>query len=287
TDAVARALATYRRHITTGVDAHGPAEEASRLLLRVMSRNERPRIEERSMLEEHVTPADDLLADDLAGYVRLKDLATLLDPRANLMSVEYWKSAPYFLTFTNGYRLRQRIRDRGTNPDPSLTSALTAARHLTRAQIERQEQVDLGNARLRRLSEEFLDTGAWRLLWMPPSRPYLAPAGVYAGLDTTSLTTRLAFTSWTATPASVASLLSYEVNRRMLASAADSAESARGRLLDYRTARTPGARPPSMSTLMLFWPMPGLAALADPRRFARAHASVTAAGLIADARPGI
>ncbi len=287
TDAVARALATYRRHITTGVDAHGPAEEASRLLLRVMSRNERPRIEERSMLEEHVTPADDLLADDLAGYVRLKDLATLLDPRANLMSVEYWKSAPYFLTFSNGYRLRQRIRDRGPTPDQSLTSALTAARHLTRAQIESREPVDLGNARLRRLSEEFLDTGAWRLLWMPPSLPYLEPDGVYAGLDTTRLTKRLVFSSWTATPASVASLLSYEVNRRMLASAADSAESARGRLLDYRTARTPGARPPSMSTLMLFWPMPGLAALADPRRFARAHASVTAAGLIAHARPGI
>lgn len=283
TDAVAAALADYRRDVTTGADAQDSARAASGLLLKVMARNERPLIEERSMLEEHVHPADEVTASDLAGYVQLKALASQLDSRTNLVPVEYWKSAPYFLTFSDGYRLRQRIKDRGSNLDPSLKSAITAARHITRKQVERLDPIDLGNARLRRLATDYLDSGVWRLLWMPPSLPYVEPSGVYAGHDTAQLTKRLVFSSWAATPASVASLLSYEVQRRMVGSRVDTSESLRGRLLDYKAARTPTGRPQSMSTLMLFWPMPGLAELTDPRKHVRSHGTTTSSALLSGA----
>ena len=39
-------------------------------------------------------------------------------------------------------------------------------------QIEAYGRVDPGNARLRALMADIVDTGAWRLLWMPPSLPY-------------------------------------------------------------------------------------------------------------------
>ncbi|MDN5758702.1 MAG: helicase, partial [Tomitella sp.] len=284
TQPISEALATYRYQVTAGTDAHPSAEAASKLLLQVMSRSERPLIEERSMLEEHLHPADELTAQDLAGYVRLKALASHLDPHASLVRVEYWKSAPYFLTFCNGYRLRQRLKDWGTNPDPALRSALAATIHITREQVDGRTPIDLGNARLRQLAADYLDTGAWRLLWMPPSLPYLEPDGVYAVQDASRLTKRLIFSSWAATPASVASLLSYEVNRRMIEAGSDSAESLRGRLLDYRAARTPGGRQKSMSTQMLFWHIPGLEELTNQRSPARSHGRTHTAALLTEAR---
>src|SRR5699024_3454704 len=111
TNDVASLLADYRRDITTGAAAHQSAPAASSALLRGMPRNERPLIEERSMLDVRLDPADTITGTDLAGYVQLSELERVVSPTAGLVSVDYWKSAPYFLTFCNGYRLRQRIKE--------------------------------------------------------------------------------------------------------------------------------------------------------------------------------
>lgn len=286
TDAVESALTAYRQDVTSGRDGHASAEEASRLLLRVMSRNERPQIQERSMLEESVVEADDLRADDLAGYIRLNRLGNQLDARSRLVSVDYWKSAPYFLTFCGGYKLYDQLKQRETNVDPPLRAAVRSARHITKQQVEGRQAIDLGNARLRMLADEVLGSGAWRMLWMPPSLPYLRPDGPFADHDLARLTKRLVFSAWAATPAAVASLLSYEVNRRMLEADGGSAESIRGQLLSYRP-KTESGHPPSMTTLMLFWPMPGLAAAIDPRGHARTGELADSAALVAAAAPAI
>lgn len=273
TQAVAVELSAYRRAVVQG----GGAEEAARAsaqLLSVMCRNERPRIEERSMLEVRRDPATDLRAEDLAGYVRLQRVAHLVDSRTNLVGVDYWKSAAYFLTFCDGYRLRRRIEE--CVADPRLAAALAAAPHLTKDQIDRGEAIDMGNARLRQLASDFLDprggTDAsrvpeiWRMLWMPPSLPYFVPGGPFEGHDMADVTKRLVFSSWMATPASVASLLSYEVDRRILSV---HAETIHGKQLDYKGLSETG-HPKSMTALLLFWPIPRLAELMDPRAARRA-----------------
>lgn len=274
TAAVAEELKSYRRAVVQGGAAEGEAARASEHLLSVMCRNERPRIDERSMLEIRRDPADDLRADDLAGYARLQRIARLVDPRSNLVGVDYWKSAAYFLTFCDGYRLRQRIAE--CRDDRRLGPALAKAPHVTRAQVERHEAIDLGNARLRQLAKDFLDPRVgegdarapeiWRMLWMPPSLPYFTPAGPYQRNDAADVTKRLVFSSWMATPASVASLLSYEVDRRILD---EHTETIRGKQLDYKRMSDTG-HPKSMTTLLLFWPIPHLAELVDPRAARRA-----------------
>lgn len=266
TDRIADLLVDYRRDVTTGQDATTAADAASGALLRVMCRNERPLIGDRSMLDVRQRSADHITAEDLAGYVRLKQLADVVDPRAGLVGIDYWKSAPYFLTFCSGYRLRDRIKDCAA---PELSDALRAAQHLTRADIDARRPIDLGNARIRQLADELADSGLWRLLWMPPSLPYLAPSGPYAGINQTEVTKRLVFSAWTATPASVASLLSYEVDRQIHEVSAGGM-SERGQMFVYRGMSETG-RPQSMTTLMTFWPMPGLARLTDPREHARRH----------------
>jgi hypothetical protein len=55
----------------------------------------------------------------------------------------------------------------------------------------------------------------WQLLWMPPSMPYIQPSGAYRDKD--GLTKALVFSSWSAVPDAIASICSYEAERRMIA----------------------------------------------------------------------
>ena len=282
TDHVADLLADYRRDITSGRDAGSAAATASAALLQVMCRNERPLIEDRSMLEVRTQPADEITAEDLAGYVRLREVADVVGSGRGLVSVNYWKSAPYFITFCTGYRLHERIKDCSA---PELPAALRATRHVTRQDVESWRPLDLGNARIRRLAEDLVDSGLWRLLWMPPSLPYHRPGAPFAGVDAVDVTKRLVFSAWTATPASVASLLSYEVDR-LIREESRGRTSERGQALVYQPVLE-GRRPPSMTTLMLQWPMPGLARLTDPRAHARGPGVQDVEGFLADVAPRV
>ena len=85
------------------------------------------------------------------------------------------------------------------------------------------------------------------------------------------MTKQLIFTSWIAAPTAIASLLSYEVQRQIVAGDGNLANTPAARAaisnrLDYRMV---DERPASMSVLALFWPQPALASLADPLEAAR------------------
>ena len=76
-----------------------------------MSRAERPVLSEGAMSVEHVRTATNVTAEDLLGYAalhRVGDVVTLERDRG-LVTTEYWKSAPYFINFCQGYRLGQRV----------------------------------------------------------------------------------------------------------------------------------------------------------------------------------
>ncbi len=51
---------------------------------------------------------------------------------------------------------------------------------LSRDDVSAYRQLDPGNARLRNLVHDMLDSEAWRLLWMPPSWRYYEPEGEFA-----------------------------------------------------------------------------------------------------------
>jgi len=211
------------------------------------------------MLAEPPCPADDIASADLVDLAALKAVARQVDAP---FSVEYWKSAPYFVNFLDGYKvgveLRQALKDRHAAAE--LRPILERTRHLDRTAIERGEPIDPGNARLRRLLADTVEQGWWKLLWMPSSLPYLAPSGPYEGLDSAAVTKRLVFSSWSATPTAVAALVSHEAQRHItnLTKSQPNRPSSR---LDFRLT---DGRPERMSTLALFWPHPGLAARTDP-----------------------
>jgi hypothetical protein len=267
---VATDLSDQRASLVTGQDASPSAQRLRDELLLVMARTERPQLGRDGMLLERAMDAAPVKIGDLTGFAALRQLADAVKSDA---TIEYWKSVPYFATFMDGYQLATRVRDRLDTPSgpDQLRPLLVRTQHVKREAIECFDPVDPGNGRLRTLSADTVDKGWWRLLWVPPSMPYLEPAGPYAAPGVQGMTKRLIFSSWSAAPTAIACLLSYEAERNlMLGSRLESntaaARAAIATRLDYNLR---GDQAASMSTLILFWPHPELAGLADPLRLAR------------------
>ncbi|WP_353649600.1 helicase [Nakamurella sp. A5-74] len=252
-------LAAFRARVVSG---HGGGDELAKTLrsqlLPLMCRTERPADVQRSRVVETVHTAASVNADDLVEYAHLSDLARAVDSEFN---VEYWKSSPYFANFMDGYQLHTRTKAEHA----SLLDTLSKMRTLPTELMTRQQEIDLGNAKLRVLAHQTVGAGWEKLLWVPPSLSYTEPDGPFA--DAAGMTKKLLFSSWNAAPTAVAALLTYEADRRLAGMAENAGRATRPTArLQYRVV---DGRAASMSTLALFWPIPALAKLADPLASAR------------------
>lgn len=249
------ALGEFRRRAVTGDDPRAAKDSVEAVLRKVMCRTERPVSGLADMLVSKIDQPAPPTTEDLLGFVAMKEIA---DEVGASVSIEYWKSAPYFLNFMDGYQLSEKFRQAELDPW-TRRSLLVNAQVIRRSQLSRNEEIEPANARLRQLTAETVDRGLWRLLWVPPSIPYHEPGGAYAEIDPAWVTKRLIFSSWAAAPSAIASLLSWTASRRM-------GEGPTRPRLAYRMEE---GRPAGMTALALFLPTPGLAELTDPLEFAR------------------
>jgi len=247
---ITAALAEHRTCAVKGLPAGDARGQVEALLTRYLSRTERPRVGDDGALEEIQDPVGSVPADELAGWVGLHRLATAVDAP---ISLDYWKSAPYFANFLDGYKLAGQVREHARSG--RLAGALTHVQTIDAAAVAKREPIPPASARLRALAAITVDQGLHDLLWAPPSLPYHQLEGPYRGITPATCTKHLLFSSWAATPTSIAALLSYEADRRLGAAPTETTR------LEYRTEND---RPGAMTTLALFWPNPGLAALCDP-----------------------
>ncbi|MGW4464744.1 helicase C-terminal domain-containing protein [Micromonospora sp. NPDC004704] len=265
---VTEAFETYREAVTRGQPCADTRHRLRELLLQVMCRTERPAVGQYGMLREHITTADEITSGDVGSYVAMRRIAAAVGAP---MTVEYWKSAPYFLNFIDGYLLGDKVRAALRDRRAEQLRPLLASAHLLDANaISQQKPIDLGNSRLRQLAADTIGRGWWRLLWVPPSLPYHALGEPFAAVARDGMTKRLLFSSWNATPTAVSGVLSYEAERQLTNPAvtdSDGGQTRRRRArLDYHLD---GERPAAMSALALFWPHPDLAAACDPLDVAR------------------
>ncbi|KYM74022.1 helicase-related protein [Pantoea agglomerans] len=186
-------------------------------LLQVMCRTERVTMTQKldAMTKEVLQPAI-ITPTDLYHAVAVDGVAMEVQARDVL---EYWKSMPYLFNFLKHYELRTLIDRALKSPSDTLRKLVKSAKPhlLTKARLERYQPLDAANPRMRMLFEDTLDKGMWQLLWMPPSLPYTTPNGVYANKD--SLTKTLVFSAWSAVPNAIATVCSYEAERRMVGAA--------------------------------------------------------------------
>jgi hypothetical protein len=273
------AIRDYRRELLAA-----PSDLAARLaplkaeietrLRRVMSRTERlaSSADDSGMLRSLCTTLD-VQRGDLESYVASRTISDAVDIDE---PVEYWKSAPYALTFMEGYRLREMIRERvdGQYDCERLSGALESAGNIPNLHtaMERCEALNPPNPKLRQLMFDMDVKGAFDVLWLPPSMPSYRLDDRFEAAARAGLTKRLVFSAWNLVPRSIASLLSYEAERRRIAqgSASASREAGLGRdqvaLLRFAMD---GTRPVGMPALALIYPSLSLVRLGDPRELAR------------------
>jgi len=186
--------------------------------------------------------------------------------------LEYWKSMPYLFNFLKHYELRTLIDRALKSPSDTLRKLVKSAKPhlLTKAKLERYQPLDAANPRMRMLFEDTLDKGMWQLLWMPPSLPYTIPNGVYANKD--SLTKTLVFSAWSAVPNAIATVCSYEAERRMVGAAPQILHSQFKKkvkpLLNFAKSSKDG-RLTGMPVIAWMLPSPTLARYIDPLEIAR------------------
>lgn len=277
-ETVAQALATYRRELTAGGDAERAAREARRALLPYMTRSERPPLGQNEDLVK-VVPlgSGDPTPDDIRDWIALHRFGEVVNAP---VSLEHWKSIPYFANFMDGYlqetRLRSVRKAREANEladDKRIGVALRATRSLDADALRRFDPIDIGHGHLRALAERTVDANWWKMLWMPPSMPYVQPGEVFEELGD-EVTKHVVFSAWAGVPKSIAGLLSYEADRMMAGDRSywtENSQAGREAVtknpLQYRLVD--GEKPGAMSTLALFWPHPELAAIGDPLAAAR------------------
>ena len=238
-------------------------------LKRVMVRTERLAAgdERNGMLYEVTSQISGLSADDVRSYVALEQLSQSLNSGS---MTEYWKSAPYFLNFTDGYKLDQHLTDALADPTRGPETRQQAA--AVKGQVDwdawrNYDALDPGNPRLRHLMAETTGAGRWQMLWLAPSLPYYDLAGPWAEPGAAEFTKRLIFSSWGAVPKAIASVLSYDAERQMMSlrnePAINDPDERKKISSPLQFRRNPAGEPGAMSAFSLLYPSIVLAEL-DP-----------------------
>lgn len=270
---VKRSLEDYRIGLLHGdrIASRSPEEVRDTLrrqLMSVMVRTERVGFtsDRNSMLFEDVVDSS-LCVADLKQAVGASKLADILKA-GNI--VEYWKSTPYLLNFMKGYVFKKNFEEFMSNPDEDSLAGLQEylPSLINEGSIRDFAALAPGNPRLRSLVDRTVNSGLWKLLWMPPSLLYYKPTGAFASVE--SPTKSLVFSAWNVVPDAIASICSYESERRMVRSSNDTVEYSDLHLKVKQFLRFPiveGA-PASMTSLIPLYPSPTIAALIDPLEIA-------------------
>ena len=253
----------------------GVKSDLENCLRRVMVRTERlaASANRNGMLKTVASNGVQLSVRDVGQYLALQNVARSLEHDDIL---EYWKSSPYLLNFMEGYDLKRRLKQQHDSVDQSIEviRALRRAEStmLSREDIERYRELDPANARLRSLHADMIEGDAWRLLWIPSSLAYYQGAGPFADPRWSKLTKRLVFSCWRVVPKAIATVLSYEAERRMMRcfrkSSRNTADARKKRLLRFAFSK---GRPAGMPVLGLVYPCRTPAELLDPLKYAIGH----------------
>lgn len=260
-----------------GTAVAGTKAELERQLCAVMVRTERLAVgsDRDGMLRDATMGSLELTVGDIAGYRSLHQVAGQLnqaDP------IEFWKSAPYLLSFMEGYQLKERLKEGQVHPPSArlIAEALRGATGLsiTQEDVERYSAFDPCNARLRWLLADSVDRGAWRFLWVPPCLPYYQPSGVWATEQLSGFTKRLVFSAWRVVPRMIGAMVSYAAERAAVASLAGDRptwSTLRERLRGPLRLPVRGGQAAGMPVLGLMYPSLALAHLGDPLPWIKAQ----------------
>ena len=240
-------------------------------LRRVMARTERLASDTQrgGMLLDAPAANASLHAVDVRAFLGAQSIADTVDQGD---VVEYWKSAPYLFNFMDDYALKKAFKSTSKKHELVRLVREFPESFLDLERAHAYQALEPANPRLRGLLADTVDRGMWRLLWIPPTFSYYKPAGPFAAPELAKVTKRLVFSAWHMVPRAVASLVSYEAERRMMR-----APHARAQLTqqDWKKQRgllrfgISAERLTGLPLLLLVYPCLTFARDCDPRDLAR------------------
>jgi len=141
--------------------------------------------------------------------IEARAVARVADAADSPDTVEYWKSAPYLLSFLRDYKLGQRLEHLKDAPPVALVQSIKDAKsaQIDKRAVEAYRAIPDNNGRMRALKQIAFQNDMAKRLWMPPSLPYFGER-----VTTSKL---LIFSQWAMVPDAIAALLSYDSERAM------------------------------------------------------------------------
>ena len=228
-----------------------------------MSRTERPQLGKDDMLSVIEMAPTDVRAGDLASY---RSLSALFRAARTGNPMEYWKSVPLFAHFLTDYKVGRMLDGRIHCDREAVDPVLPALTTIDPDSYRSYGAVETDNAKFRAVRDHTVGQGWWKLLWMPPSLPYVEPSGAFAEVGS-DVTKQLVFSAWNAAPTAITTMLSYEAERQVLEGSplhGENTAEARKRFRGRLRFRVRDGEPQAMSTLALFIPHAALALSGDP-----------------------
>ena len=209
-----------------------------------------------------------VLEQDIQSYLQAQKLLDEIGAPFRL-PVDYIKSTPYLMSFMRDYQLKRYVEKYFKDHPEELSKIKKRTLWIDRRRMDKYEKIPSGNARLERVMDHVFRGKAELLLWMPPSKPYYAPTGVYKNTEGFSKT--LIFSAWEMVPRMAASLISYHAERLTVGKLAAGDRAAHYFSSDkkrYPPARmsfkVSRRRPSAMNLFCLMYPSPFLAKCYDP-----------------------
>lgn len=159
---------------------------------------------------------------DIKSYIKASELIDLIKAPYHV-PIDYIKSCPYIMSFMKDYKLKRDIVKYFYNYPDRIKEIDRGSRDilwLKREDINNFRPLKCNNARLEAVKKHVFSNKSELLLWVPPSKPYYAPSGVFKDVENFSKT--LIFSSWEMVPRMVSCMLSYEEERRTIGTLAKS-----------------------------------------------------------------
>ncbi|MBT2788023.1 MULTISPECIES: helicase-related protein [unclassified Halomonas] len=157
---------------------------------------------------------------DIKSFVAMTGLADTVDQvsqaRHGHQLMEYYKSAPWALSFLGGYSFRERLERNMKNSKVRSALRASALCWLPRERIANfglNLSKDAPNAKVHGLVNRVMKDRVEELLWIPPSAPHYPLLGPFEANPNFAKT--LLFSAWAMVPRALSGLLSYEMERRL------------------------------------------------------------------------
>ena len=234
-----------------------------------MCRTERNSVMDSGDYIDDATKNDHLSIEegDILAYLDVQRILEKTGLRISL-PVDYVKSCPYIFSFMQNYEAKKRLAEYFKKHQEEIEVVRSKWLWLNKKTVNKYGQLPSVNARFERLKKEAIDSKSALLMWVPPTKPYYAPQGVFKNVE--SFSKILVFSSWEMVPKMIASLLSYEAERLSIGKLGGEYFSERRYPQGRLTFKVAAGRAASMSLLSLVYPNQSLANLYNPLEYINA-----------------